>query len=275
MSGLYERHVAVAALLCSVLAALSAVSLGSPVTVVTVAVGSPVTVGGPEPIRCAPCTPERLSECPAVAPGCEEEVLREPGCGCCLACALKSGDLCGIYTAPCGSGFKCIPKPGDPRPLYSLTHGQALCTSSAEPEPQDTQDRVEPEVEMENTATRSDPGSSHYHHGHAKPYDPRAAADAQGSMKAKLNAIRKKLAEQRPCHVELQRALEKIARAQQKLGDNLTRFYLPNCDKHGLYKAKQCESSLDGQRGRCWCLSSWNGKKMLASADVPEDEECP
>lgn len=44
---------------------------------------------------------------------------------------------------------------------------------------------------------------------------------------------------QGPCHVELQRALDKIAKSQQKLGDKLTRFYLPNCDKHGLYKAKQ------------------------------------
>ncbi|CAL8309191.1 unnamed protein product [Lota lota] len=249
MSGLYIKHVAVAAL-CSLLAA---VSLGSPVV-------------GPEPIRCAPCTPERLSECPAVEPSCEE-VLREPGCGCCLACALKSGELCGIYTSPCGSGFKCTPRPGDPRPLHSLTRGQAVCTANGEPEqspePQGTQ------------ATSSDAGSSHHLPGHIKPYDPRASADAQESMKAKLNAIRRKLVEQGPCHIELQRALERIAISQQKLGDKLTRFYLPNCDKQGLYKAKQCESSLDGQRGRCWCVSSWNGKKILGSADVPEDEECP
>lgn len=44
---------------------------------------------------------------------------------------------------------------------------------------------------------------------------------------------------QGPCHVELQRALDKIAKSQQKLGDKLTRFYLPNCDKRGLYKPKQ------------------------------------
>lgn len=115
------------AALCSALAA------GTP--------GSPV---GPEPIRCAQCSPERLSQCPAVAPGCAE-VLREPGCGCCLACALPAGELCGIYTAPCGSGLRCTPRPGDPRPLHALTRGQAVCTASAEPrstpEPQQTQGR--------------------------------------------------------------------------------------------------------------------------------------
>lgn len=92
---------------------------------------SPVV--GQEPIRCAPCSPERLAECPAVHAGCEE-VLKEPGCGCCFACALKSGDSCGIYTAPCGSGLRCLPKPGEPRPLHALTRGQAVCTETAEPD---------------------------------------------------------------------------------------------------------------------------------------------
>ncbi|XP_076010607.1 insulin-like growth factor-binding protein 1a [Genypterus blacodes] len=253
--GLYVKHVALAAL-CSVLA--TGGTLGSPVP-------------GPEPIRCAPCTPEKLSQCPAVAPGCAE-VLREPRCGCCLACALKAGDLCGIYTAPCGSGLRCTPRPDDPRPLHSLTRGQAVCTEEntepeATPEPQDQGEPAE--TEMENTAVMPDPGSSHYFPG------PRDAADIQESMKSKIVTNRKKLVEQGPCHVELQRALEKIAKSQQKLGDRLTRFYLPNCDKPGLYKPKQCESSLDGQRGRCWCVSPWNGKKVLGSSELPADAECP
>lgn len=117
MGGLYLKHVVVAAV-CSVLA--------------TGTLGSPVV--GPEPIRCAPCTPEKLSQCPAVAPECAE-VLREPGCGCCLACALTAGELCGIYTAPCGSGLRCTPRPDDPRPLHSLTRGQAVCTETTVPAP--------------------------------------------------------------------------------------------------------------------------------------------
>lgn len=236
----------------------------------TLGMGSPVL--GQEPIRCAPCTPEKLSQCPAVAPGCTE-VLREPGCGCCMACALSSGELCGIYTAPCGSGLRCTPRAGDPRPLHSLTRGQAVCTEIPEAEPTSQpplQEQVETDVEMDNAAILSDPGSSLFVPGLNKPFDPRAA-HAQESMKAKLI----KLVEQGPCHVELQRALEKIARSQEKLGDKLTRFYLPNCDKHGLYKPKQCESSLDGQRGRCWCVNSWNGKKLLGSTDLTADAECP
>ncbi|XP_061635386.1 insulin-like growth factor-binding protein 1a [Phyllopteryx taeniolatus] len=256
----YVQHVVVAAV-CSVLAPGG--TLGSPLV-------------APEPIRCSPCTPERLSQCAPVDPGCAE-VLREPGCGCCPACALTAADLCGIHTAPCGSGLRCAPKPGDPRPLHSLTRGQAVCTESPEPkatpEPQ-AQDQGEQEAEMENAAVVSEPGFTYYLPGQSKPYDPRAAADAQESMKAKLVAIRKKFVEQGPCHIELQRALEKIAKSQQKLGDRLIRFYIPNCDKRGLYKPKQCESSLDGQRGGCWCVNSWNGKRILGSTDVAADSEC-
>ncbi|TRY84274.1 hypothetical protein DNTS_004009 [Danionella cerebrum] len=232
---------------------------------------SPVV--GQEPIRCAPCSPERLSSCPAVDAGCEE-VLREPGCGCCLACALKRGDPCGIYTAPCGSGLRCLPRPGEARPLHALSRGQAVCTESPEPV-QGQGDSAAELPESHNGPTAVNDGSSTlFVPGHGKPFDPRVIS-AKESMKAKVNAIRKKLVEQGPCHIELQTALDKITKSQQKLGDKLTRFYLPNCDKHGLYKVKQCESSLDGEKGRCWCVSSWNGKKIPGSSDLSADAECP
>ncbi|XP_036376547.1 insulin-like growth factor-binding protein 1a [Megalops cyprinoides] len=258
MSGLFPRHFWVVAVFSVLLASV----LSSPLL-------------AQEPIRCAPCTPEKLQECPAVAPDCEE-VLREPGCGCCPACALKKGDSCGVHTARCGSGLRCTPRPGDPRPLFSLTRGQAVCTEASETErsqaPQ-SPDHAETDAESRNSAVAPDQGATLYLPGHNKPFDPKAAADAQESMKAKFNVIRKKVVEPGPCYIELQRALEKVAKLQQKPGDKLTRFYLPNCDKLGFYKAKQCESSLDSQRGRCWCVS-WNGKRILGSTDLPGDSEC-
>lgn len=62
---------------------------------------------------------------------------------------------------------------------------------------------------------------------------------ALAQRRALLTLLSPVCSPQGPCHVELQRALDKIAKSQQKLGDKLTRFYLPNCDKHGLYKPKQ------------------------------------
>uniref|UniRef100_A0A673NG46 Insulin-like growth factor-binding protein 1 n=1 Tax=Sinocyclocheilus rhinocerous TaxID=307959 RepID=A0A673NG46_9TELE len=158
---------------------------------------------GQEPIRCVPCSPERLAECPAVDTGCEE-VLREPGCGCCLACALKRGDSCGIYTAPCGSGLRCLPKPGEARPLHALTRGQAVCTETPEPD----------QNQSDNT-----PGTL-------------------------------------ACILEKKTFLQNV--------------FKNNTHTHITF----CESSLDGQRGKCWCVSSWNGKKIPGSSDLPADS-CP
>ena len=36
----------------------------------------------------------------------------------------------------------------------------------------------------------------------------------------------------------------------------------------------QCESSLVGPPARCWCVSSWNGKKIPGSGDLLDDSEC-
>lgn len=110
MPGLYEKLMLVAAVVPAVL---------------TVVRSSPVV--GPEPIRCAPCTQEKLNHCPAIPADCKQ-VLREPGCGCCMACALEKGAPCGVHTAHCGEGLRCTPRPGEARPLHALTRGQGVCT---------------------------------------------------------------------------------------------------------------------------------------------------
>ncbi|XP_076828828.1 insulin-like growth factor-binding protein 1b isoform X2 [Brachyhypopomus gauderio] len=227
-----------------------------PLFVVLVSIPAPGDLSpvlAPEPIRCAPCSPETLSSCPPVSSNCPE-VLKEPGCGCCLACALAKGDLCGVHTAPCGTGLRCTPRPGDPHPLHSLTRGHGFCT----------------EYETQEDGDVTDRGSLHYLLGLNKPLDP----EAQESIKAKINAIRKKLVELGPCHTELHSALDTISTSQQALGEKFTAFYLPNCDKHGFYKAKQCETSLVGQPVRCWCVSSWSGKRIAGSSDVSSDGLC-
>lgn len=110
MTGLYEKLTLVAAVALAVF---------------VVASSSPVV--GPEPIRCAPCTEEKLNDCPAIPADCRQ-VLREPGCGCCMACALEKGASCGVHTAHCAEGLRCTPRPGEARPLHALTRGQGVCT---------------------------------------------------------------------------------------------------------------------------------------------------
>lgn len=111
MPGLYEKL-----MLTAVLSSLA---------VLAVVRSSPVV--GPEPIRCAPCMQQTLNNCPAIPANCRQ-VLREPGCGCCMACALEKGASCGVHTPHCGEGLRCTPRPGEARPLHALTRGQGVCT---------------------------------------------------------------------------------------------------------------------------------------------------
>ncbi|XP_077373885.1 insulin-like growth factor-binding protein 1 isoform X1 [Festucalex cinctus] len=224
--------------------------LATAVVLAAVALARASPVLGPEPIRCAPCTQEKLSECPAVPVGCGQ-VLREPGCGCCMACALERGSDCGVHTAHCARGLRCLPRPGEARPLHALTRGQGVCTEDQ---------GKDAEGEADHSSLQDMLGLPNQ--------------DAQESIKAKVNAIRNKLVQQGPCHIELDSALDAIASSQQTLGDKFTTFYLPNCDKHGFYKAKQCESSLAGVPARCWCVSAWNGKILPGAGDIPGDSEC-
>ncbi|KAM9500666.1 insulin-like growth factor-binding protein 1b isoform 2-T2 [Clarias gariepinus] len=232
-----------------------------------------------EPIRCAPCTAEKLSACPAAPSGCTE-LRKESGCGCCMTCALPEGAPCGVYTAPCGAALRCTPRPDDPHPLHSLTHGQAVCTGEhpapgASPLSPAQSPLVAEKLMLNHNSllTEEDPerGFSLFHLlGLDRARDP----DALEGIKAKVNAIRMKLVQLGPCHTELHSALDTITASQQALGDKFTTFYLPNCDKHGFYKTKQCETSLVGQHARCWCVSAWNGKRLVGSSDVSEDDLC-
>nr|XP_040027124.1 insulin-like growth factor-binding protein 1 [Gasterosteus aculeatus aculeatus] len=240
MPGLHEKLTLVAA--AAALAVLASVR------------SSPVVA--PEPILCAACTLEMLSSCPAVPAGCAQ-VKREPGCGCCMACALERGAPCGVHTAHCGEGLRCRPRPGEARPLHALTRGHGICTE---------------EPRQEEAAP--DHGSLDYLLGLNLPLDPQDTTEGQETFRTKVNAIHNKLVQEGPCHIELHAAVDRISSSQQKLGEKFTTFYLPNCDRQGYYQAKQCESSLVGPPARCWCVSPWNGKKIPGSSDLPADSEC-
>lgn len=81
-------------------------------------------------IRCEPCDAAARLSCKPLPKDCAERV-REPGCGCCMTCALSLGRRCGVYTARCGSGLTCQPQPGETKPLQALLLGLGNCANSS------------------------------------------------------------------------------------------------------------------------------------------------
>lgn len=80
-------------------------------------------------IRCEPCDAGSRMLCKPIPKDCAEKV-REPGCGCCLTCALAHGQPCGIYTGRCGLGLTCQHQPGETKPLQALLEGRGICANS-------------------------------------------------------------------------------------------------------------------------------------------------
>lgn len=158
----------------------------------------------PEPIRCAPCTLEKLSACPAAPSSCRE-LVREPGCGCCMSCALPEGALCGVYTAHCGTGLRCTPRADDLHPLHSLIHGHAMCTvdhaaQGASPFPVFSTETTFAEklhyvMLNHNHLLPEEAGEQDFSLHHLLGLDKAGDPEAHESIKAKANHIRRILVE--------------------------------------------------------------------------------
>lgn len=80
-------------------------------------------------IKCEPCGAGARLLCKPLPKDCAEKV-REPGCGCCMTCALSFGQPCGVYTGRCGSGLSCQHQPGETKPLQALLEGRGICANA-------------------------------------------------------------------------------------------------------------------------------------------------
>uniref|UniRef100_A0A8D1J4T5 Insulin-like growth factor-binding protein 4 n=1 Tax=Sus scrofa TaxID=9823 RepID=A0A8D1J4T5_PIG len=194
---------------------------------------------GDEAIHCPPCSEEKLARCrPPV--GCEE-LVREPGCGCCATCALGKGMPCGVYTPRCGSGLRCYPPRGVEKPLHTLMHGQGLCMELAEIEA--IQESLQPSDKDEgdhpnNSFSPCSPQDRRCLQKHLAKIRDRSTSG--GKMKV-IGAPRE---EARPvpqgsCQSELHRALERLAASQRRTHEDLYIIPIPNCDRNGNFHPKQ------------------------------------
>uniref|UniRef100_A0A4W4HK50 Insulin-like growth factor-binding protein 3 n=1 Tax=Electrophorus electricus TaxID=8005 RepID=A0A4W4HK50_ELEEL len=234
------------------------------------------TVVGPV-VRCEPCDVGALVQCKPLPRDCAERV-REPGCGCCLTCALVEGQACGVYTGRCGAGLTCQQRPGETKPLQALLDGRGVCLkklSSALVPPQITGKRYTYNSHFQRTslATGGDVGEQR------AVLEPKAALlhsklgmiqkeQSKKSQSYKVESVSggvhtdvhnfslesKMEAEYGPCRREIESVLKNL-----KISNVLNpRFFrIPNCDRKGFYKKKQCRPSKGRRRGYCWCVDKY------------------
>ncbi|KAM4658597.1 insulin-like growth factor-binding protein 3 [Amazona ochrocephala] len=233
-------------------------------------------------VRCEPCDARALQQCKPLQPDCAERV-REPGCGCCLTCALRIGQSCGIYTERCGAGLSCQPRRDEARPLQALLEGRGLCTNATAggklrafllPGPhaagnssdsEEDEDRSISSVENQAIPNTHRVPDSKSHPPHIKidiirkvqaknTQRYKVEYDSQSTDTLNFSSESKQETEYGPCRREMEDTLNhlKILNVLSPRG-----FHIPNCDKKGFYKKKQCRPSKGRKRGYCWCVDKY------------------
>ncbi|KAM7012252.1 insulin-like growth factor-binding protein 3 [Tautogolabrus adspersus] len=237
-------------------------------------------------VRCEPCDAGALLQCKPLPKDCAERV-REPGCGCCMTCALGEGQACGVYTARCGSGLTCQHQPGESRPLQALLEGRGLCSSAASKKlnsiliPAQKQENARNQVEEGcangTTTVTVLPGVGTVKGGHSRgsmdhrpqlhnkliqkdqnrktqSYKVESVSGGANMDMHNFSLESKRETEYGPCRREMESILSslKISNVLNPRG-----FRIPNCDRKGFYKKKQCRPSKGRRRGYCWCVDKY------------------
>ncbi|XP_070974485.1 insulin-like growth factor-binding protein 3 [Oncorhynchus clarkii lewisi] len=238
-------------------------------------------------IRCEPCDAGARILCKPLPKDCAERV-REPGCGCCTTCALAFGKPCGVYTGRCGSGMTCQHQPGETKPLQALLEGRGQCANATIKRPvatlinerqendggiqEEERNTTTPVLQASFSTSRPPVGSPRIPHHppllhpvkaevirreqlkRAQSYKMEQGPGALSTDQHNFSLESKQDPEYGPCRREMESILNGL-----KITDilNPRGFRIPNCDKKGFYKKKQCRPSKGRKRGFCWCADKY------------------
>ncbi|XP_016108450.1 insulin-like growth factor-binding protein 5 isoform X1 [Sinocyclocheilus grahami] len=226
-----------------------------------------LSISGGSYVPCEPCDQKALSMCPPVPVGCQ--LVKEPGCGCCLTCALAEGQACGVYTSTCTHGLRCLPRNGEEKPLHALLHGKGVCTNEKgykPPHPPIDRESIEHDDTVKPDTTEDQipkiplypkPDVIHSKKHAAVRKDKKKQQEKHRSlvlMDYSPLPIDKHEPEIGPCRRKLDGIIQSMKDTSRVMALSL---YLPNCDKKGLFKHKQCKPSRGRKRGICWCVDKY------------------
>ncbi|XP_066521301.1 insulin-like growth factor-binding protein 5a [Hoplias malabaricus] len=220
-------------------------------------------------VPCEPCDEKALALCAPVPPGCQ--LVKEPGCGCCTTCALAEGQACGVYTGTCARGLRCLPRAGEEKPLHALLHGKGACTNEKlyklthkhtyTARDRESQEGVILEVTDDLLPHVRVPLFPRDHINDKKAHAVRkdkkrkqAKLLTMGNTDYSPFRIDKHQSEIGPCRRKLDGVIQRMKDAPRIMALSL---YLPNCDRKGFFKRKQCKPSRGRKRGICWCVDKY------------------
>ncbi|XP_061442999.1 insulin-like growth factor-binding protein 3 isoform X2 [Rhineura floridana] len=245
-------------------------------------------------VRCEPCDSRALEQCLPLATECPE-VVREPGCGCCLTCALQEGRPCGVYTERCGSGLRCRPRSDEQKPLQALLGGKGLCTNvsgnaaaAAAGDGRDGGSGSGSELRALLLRGTRGPGNSSdsEEDQNTNSTENQSAPNAHRLLDSKSHAHHTKIDIIRKEHTKNTQRYKYDSQSadtlnfssdskqeteygpcRREMEDTLNNLkilnvlnprglHIPNCDK-GFYKKKQCRPSRGRKRGYCWCVDKY------------------
>uniref|UniRef100_UPI00358F8EDC insulin-like growth factor-binding protein 5 n=1 Tax=Myxine glutinosa TaxID=7769 RepID=UPI00358F8EDC len=212
-------------------------------------------------VQCEPCDKRAVAQCEQPL---DCEPVKEHGCGCCFTCALAPGHACGVYTERCGSGLRCSPRVDEARPLQALLEGRGECQlqrSLTEPTEKAAEDDVsDASEESESTIRWIGPSVG------SGPRNPRFFVINEPHTTAES----RKAVEEPPCKQRMDRLMRQM---KENPILNIRRLHLPNCDRRGYFKKRQCKPSKGRKRGLCWCVNKL-GMRIPDSEHVGGKRKC-
>lgn len=95
---------------------------------------------------------------------------------------------------------------------------------------------------------------------------------AENTAQTRANAApeMRQESEQGPCRRHMEASLQELKASPRMVPRAV---YLPNCDRKGFYKRKQCKPSRGRKRGICWCVDKY-GMKLPSMEYVEGDFQC-